>query len=1049
MHRSLRFLFVLLLLLFLPDAVHAQDAPPDSRVDAAFQRLLQVDASPSAKRGAEAGLPLLLQKTAIRGGDGTVRYPAIIRTNDVAALRAAGITVNSAVGPIVTARLTADEVRTAVGISSVRHIGASGISKTHNDEAAREVGARILNSGAVNNTNYSGQGVLTCIVDSGIDFDHGDFMDASGNTRIQYIWDQVNDTAGQAPSDRSANFSTLNYGTEYSATDIDAGNVSETDPNGHGTHVAGTVASSGNALVLSGSQTSPEHRGMAPEADIIVVKAGNGSFPDANVIDAMSYCGQVATDQNKPLVVNMSLGSNLGPHDGTASLDLAVDAFTDGSPGNGSIDPGTAPDRVVVVSAGNNGGSVQHVMGTVDPGNTVSEPWTIAQYATQDGTPKDGTPNDYFAIQKWFDTAGDVTVTVTAPNGTDTFSLAASGTTPQSGSFETPSGRIFLASGIGPDNGDRYFDIQVLDYEDDSVTPTDEVEPTVGQWQIEVENTGSSPFTYHGWTWGSEVIGGFDNGNANYTIGSPGTSTGAITVGSHAHRWYWDAAGYVGYDFNYNARNEISSFSSRGPRRDGAVKPDLTAPGQAMVSAYSQDMPSQPAFGVFDKDGMHRFSQGTSMSAPVVAGSVALLLQAAKQQGTSLSANDVRSYLTSSADTDAYTDAYGAVPNAEFGHGKLDILGAVVDFLGGSVDREMITSFQDLGTGGMGRLDLDASTPKIAVRFQPTVDGFVTGGLLRLWHNNGSPNSSAIELTGPLTVEVWSDDGSGNPDTKLGNTVQVAAEQLYAFTPNALNLEAVGVDVTPGTDYHLVLAPTNSNDALYLSGDTASGVTHTSVFDGSSWSTASAELQMNVEVARVFGITTSLPVELASFEGYALDESVELTWTTASEKDNDGFYVERKVGDASSTSRWTSLGFVQGAGTSVEAQQYRFTDAELPFGAQDVSYRLRQVDVDGTPTYSKARTIRVSGPKEVTLHAPFPNPVQSEATLQYELPADMPVQIHVFDVLGRRVQTVTDAQETSGEKTVTLSSDRLAAGVYFIRLEAGDTIRTERMTVVR
>ncbi|HHP7239075.1 S8 family peptidase, partial [Longibacter sp.] len=925
-------------------------------------------------------------------------------------------------------------------------IQPAAIASLHNDEAAREVGARILNSGAVNGTSYSGQGVLTCIVDSGLDFDHGDFMDASGDTRVVYLWDQTNTTSGQTPEDRSGTMSGLDYGTEYSASDIDAGTVTQEDTDGHGTHVAGTVASSGNALVLSGSQTTPEHRGMAPDADIIVVKAGNASFATTDVIDAMTYCGQVATDQNQPLVINMSLGSDFGAHDGTATLDLAVDAFTDVTPNDGSNDPGTAPDRVVVVSAGNDGASAQHVTGTIAGGNTASEPWTVGEYS-----PSDGTANDYVGIQKWFDTAEDVIITVTAPNGTDSATLTGSGTTVDDVSEETPSGLIILESGIGLDNGDRYFDIQIFDYEDTSVDPAAEITPAEGEWQIEIENPGSSAFTYHGWTWGALVPGSFDNGDGDYTIGSPGTSTGAITVGSHAHRWYWGTNGSVyGYASGaFSDRSDISFFSSRGPRRDGVVKPDLTAPGQAMVSAYSQDMPEVDASAIFDQDGMHRYTQGTSMSSPVVAGSVALLLQAAQQEGTSLTANQVRSYLTSNADTDGFTAQYGAVPNAVFGYGKLDILDAVVDFLGGTASREMIADYDDVAFGDMTRLDITSAAPRIAIRFQPTVNGHVSGSLLRLWHDGGSPGGSAIGLTGPLNVEIWSDDGSGAPDAQIGNTVAVPAEQLFPFTPNAFDLQAADVKVTAGTDYHLVLSAANASDALYLSGETASGAGRTTVFDGTGWSQASADLQASIEVARIFGITTSLPVELATFDGRPVDDTVELVWTTLSETNNEGFYVERRPGSANATAAWTTVGFVDGAGTTSESQQYRFTDARLPFGEREISYRLRQVDVDGTPTYSKSETVRLGTPGQVTLHPPFPNPAGRQVTVRYELPADGPVQIAVYDVLGRRVRTVTNGNDTKGRKEVTVSTDRLAPGMYFVRLETGGTIRTQRLSVVR
>ncbi|HHP7238808.1 hypothetical protein, partial [Longibacter sp.] len=128
------------------------------RLAGGFQVLMERTAV--SKRAGASPLPLILQKTAIRDEVGVVRYPAIIRTSDPEALQRAGIPVNSVMGSIVTARLTAEEIRTAAGIASIRRIQPAAIASLHNDEAAREVGARILNSGAVNGTSYSGQGVL-------------------------------------------------------------------------------------------------------------------------------------------------------------------------------------------------------------------------------------------------------------------------------------------------------------------------------------------------------------------------------------------------------------------------------------------------------------------------------------------------------------------------------------------------------------------------------------------------------------------------------------------------------------------------------------------------------------------------------------------------------------------------------------------------------------------------------------------------------------------------------------------------------------------------
>ena len=1046
-------LCLLLALFWVPfsNAAQAQQtlsADALGKLDGELQLLLRSD-SPIATQGAERppALPLLSQ-TAIapeRLGEAP-RFPVIIHSDDAAALRGAGLPVNSTLGSISTARLTLDQIRATAQIDAVQFIEASGMSYSHNDEAAREVGARVLNNGAINNTNYTGQGVLTCVVDSGIDVDHGDFKDASGNTRILYLWDQVNTTAGATPSDRDASFSGLNYGTESSAADIDAGTVSQEDTDGHGTHVAGTVTSSGNALVLSGSQTTPEHRGMAPDADIIIVKAGNGSYSNNNIINAMTYCGTIADNQGKPLVINMSLGGNLGPHDGTSALDLAVDAFTDGTPTNGTLDPGTAPNKIVVVSAGNSGGSVQHVSGSIAAGASGTTPWTVSSYR-----PESGVVNDFFATQTWFDTADDVTVIVTSPDGNDTATLAASGTSAQTNQVNTPSGAIYLESGVSSDNGDRYFDVQVFDWEDTSGSSPTEVTPATGTWQIEIQNNGSAATTYHGWTWTSTFPGQYDNGDDQYTVGSPGTADGAITVASHTHRWYWGtSAGIYAYSASFSGRDGISSFSSPGPRRDGATKPEISAPGEGMISAYSQDMGTVSTTRVFDEDGVHRMTQGTSMSSPVVAGSVALLLQAATGEGQSLTANEVKQLLIDNAVIDAGVTAEGAVPNVRFGHGKLDVLASAVDLLSGTSRREVLAYHDNVGFSQTDTLTIGGSyNEKVAVRFTPTIDGLVTGSILMIDSNFRSEGGAVLNTTGGLVAEIWSDNGSGQPDAQLGTTVIAANEQLNQLTPNAIDLQPAGVSVMAGADYHLVFSMENQNatETIALFSEINSPNGRTQALNSGTW-TATKDLNARIEIGGASGLDTILPVELAAFSVQSVDDRVELVWATASETNNAGFYVERKTeGERDAT--WQSLGFVEGNGTTSDAQTYRFADAQVPFAAQDVSYRLRQVDLDGTATYSEVQTVALGTPTELRLQAPYPNPVRDAATVRYELPATSDVSIAVYDLLGRRVTTLQQGNQEMGRKEVQFDTQRLAPGTYFLRLETKAGVRTQRLTVVR
>jgi len=195
--------------------------------------------------------------------------------------------------------------------------------------------------------------------------------------------------------------------------------------------------------------------------------------------------------------------------------------------------------------------------------------------------------------------------------------------------------------------------------------------------------------------------------------------------------------------------------------------------------------------------------------------------------------------------------------------------------------------------------------------------------------------------------------------------------------------------------------------------------------------------------------TEPLPVELANFEAEQLEGSVHLTWHTASERDNARFEVERRTVKQGS---WQQVGSVQSkapGGTTTQPQSYRFTDTDLPYAADSLTYRLRQVDTDGTATLIDPVTVRRGAPGEVQLRAPFPNPVRSRATVRLALPERQEVTLRVYDVLGRRVATIKDGPMEAGRTQFQLETSRLSSGVYFLRLRAEQATRTRKLTVAK
>ena len=197
---------------------------------------------------------------------------------------------------------------------------------------------------------------------------------------------------------------------------------------------------------------------------------------------------------------------------------------------------------------------------------------------------------------------------------------------------------------------------------------------------------------------------------------------------------------------------------------------------------------------------------------------------------------------------------------------------------------------------------------------------------------------------------------------------------------------------------------------------------------------------------------TPLPVELAEFEGASTDEGVQLSWTTASEKNNAGFQVVRRVGAKAKGQRgdWTEVGFVEGGGTTDQPQTYRFSDSDLPYAADSVSYRLKQVDTDGRVSFTEPITVSRAQVESVALLGTYPNPARQQATVRYAFPEKISNEVHLrlYDVLGRQVRTVkVNAEAGRHEQTFDVSG--LSNGVYFLRLRAGGRLKTRKLTVVQ
>jgi minor extracellular serine protease Vpr len=726
--------------------------------------------------------------------DGTPVYEAIIRTSSPDAVSAAGIAVQARFENLVTARVTPAQLMRLASLNEVVYVGSGYECTKAGDVSVPETGARLVHGGALNKSQYQGQNVIVVIFDTGIDWKHLDFRDPADNTksRILFLWDMTLTPVGSETSP-----SGFSYGVEYTKAQIEneldgspAGFVRETDTDGHGTHVAGTAAGNGGALY-------GKYVGMAPKADLIIIKGGNGSFTEFNMINGISYAQQKRQALGKPVSMNFSIGSKGGPHDGSGGWESAIDAFT-GSPGN-----------VVTVSAGNYADPI-HVSGTIPASGDVTISFTVPNY-----TATSGTNNDKLSFDLWVDGKPDVSAIVLSPGGVSYRRDAGQfGDAPN-----TSDGTITLYNTVNPNNDCRNIVFRVTD-------PTAST-PRSGTWFLTISNPFPTAYPFDGWMYESSVgsaVVTVANGNSEKTLGGTGAcANGAITVAAYETKYSWPSYNGLTYVFTEGDRTaNICLFSSKGPTRDGRLKPDVTAPGQGIFSALSIAADTNGLNTWIAPGQKHILEQGTSMAAPHVTGAAALLLQL----NPALTASAVKALLAATADGDIYATM---LPNTTWGYGKLDIFEAAAKTFGSSVVATRSTiAFDQAGSSSVSNVTAGIRT---AVRFTSPIAGKL--GALQV---NITSNRNGVVGNGNFVCEVFSNNG-GVPGAKLGNSVVLPVQYLTRATYNYIPLLDAGVNVTPGTEFFVAIGVQTPTDTLGVRRDQVSDPSSTSVlFDGSTWS---------------------------------------------------------------------------------------------------------------------------------------------------------------------------------------------------------------------